>query len=142
MTLPEAVFDTNVLVSGILSPHGPPGRIVDWIQKRSVRAVVDERILAEYDEVLERPELALPAKEVDVFLAHLRRISYHVEIGPEGTVLGLPDPDDAPFLECALAAGCSLVTGNLRHFPARFARGVKLLTPAEFVQQVAGKAGG
>ena len=141
MSVREAVFDTNVLVSGILSPHGPPGRIVDWIQMRSVRAVVDERTLAEYDEVLKRPELALPPEEVDVFLARLRKISRHVEIGPEGTVLGLPDPDDAPFLECALAARCSLVTGNLRHFPVRLARGVELLTPAEFVQQVAGKAG-
>jgi putative PIN family toxin of toxin-antitoxin system len=136
VSIRDAVFDTNVLVSGVLSPHGPPGRIVDWLQQRSVRAVVDERCLAEYEDVLERPELGLPPEEVEIFLTRLRKTSLHVEVAPEETVLGLPDPDDAPFLECAIAAGCPLVTGNLRHFPAKLARGVELLTPAEFVEQV------
>jgi predicted nucleic acid-binding protein len=136
VSIREAVFDTHVLVSGVLSPHGPPGRIADWLQKGSVRAVVDERCLAEYEDVLERPELGLPPREVEIFLARLRKTSLHVEVAPEGTILGLPDPDDAPFLECALAAGCPLVTGNLRHFPAKLSRGAELLTPAEFVEQV------
>jgi uncharacterized protein len=133
----EAVFDTNVLVSGILTPHGPPGRIVDWIQQESVRAVVDERCLAEYEEVLKRPELGLPPAEVDIFLTRLRKNSLRVEIDPEETVLGLPDPDDAQFLECAIAAGCPLVTGNVRHFPAKFSRGIEVFTPAEFVRRMA-----
>ena len=28
----RAVFDTNVVVSGFLSPSGPPGRIVEWLR--------------------------------------------------------------------------------------------------------------
>jgi hypothetical protein len=45
----------------------------------------------------------------------------------------LPDPDDAPFLECARTAGVPLVTGNLRHFPKSVAGKVPVLTPAQFV---------
>lgn len=136
----EAVFDTNVLVSGVLSPHGPPGRIVDWIQQGSVRAVVDERCLAEYEEVLKRPEFGLPSGEVDIFMARLRKSVRRVEVGPGETLLDLPDPDDAQFLECAAAGGCALVTGNVRHFPKKLARSVEVLTPAEFVRRIAGGA--
>jgi hypothetical protein len=55
-------------------------------------------------------------------------------------LLGLPDSDDAQFLECGLTAGCALVTGNVRHFPRKLAQSVEVLTPAEFVRRVA--AGG
>ena len=46
----------------------------------------------------------------------------------------LPDPDDEPFLEVAGAgrAEC-LDTGNSAHFPAKLCRGVKVLSPAEFL---------
>jgi predicted nucleic acid-binding protein len=47
----------------------------------------------------------------------------------------LRDPDDAPFLECARAGGVAIVTGNLRHFPKSIARGVRVLTPAQFVAE-------
>jgi predicted nucleic acid-binding protein len=47
----------------------------------------------------------------------------------------LPDPDDAPFLEVALAASADcLVTGNRKHFPARCRCGVEVLSPAQLVR--------
>ena len=61
----RAVFDTNVLVAGFLSPAGPPGRIVEWLRVGSVVAVLDDRIFAEYAEVLVRPAFCLPAGELD-----------------------------------------------------------------------------
>jgi hypothetical protein len=59
-----AVFDTNVLVSGFLSPHGAPGQIVEWLRSGAVRAGLDDRIISEYEEVLRRPECNLPRHEV------------------------------------------------------------------------------
>lgn len=63
----------------------------------------------------------------------------------------LPDPDDEPFLEAALAsrADC-LVTGNLSHFPPSARSGIAVLTPAELIDRYretladleAGTAGG
>jgi predicted nucleic acid-binding protein len=49
--------------------------------------------------------------------------------------VSLPDPDDAPFLEVAIAGGAdALVTGNARHFKTRDRRaGVQILEPAAFV---------
>ena len=129
----RAVFDTNVIVSGFLSPAGPPGRIVEWLRSGSVQAVLDDRIAAEYAEVLARPVFQLPVVEVDIVLAAIRARAFWVEAAAGQRARTLPDPDDAPFLECARTAGAPLVTGNLRHFPKSVAGKVPVLTPAQFV---------
>lgn len=62
---PVWVIDTNVLVSGLLSPFGPPGRLVDALQTRRLQLAVDDRIEVEYRDVLARSRLALhPAGEM------------------------------------------------------------------------------
>ena len=129
----RAVFDTNVLVSGFLSASGPPGRIVEWLRSGGVQAVLDDRIFAEYAEVLARPAFHFPAAEVEIVLATIRSNSFWIEVVAAHTARGLPDPDDAPFLECARTAEVPLVTGNARHFPKSVAGGAQILTPAQFV---------
>ena len=136
----SAVFDTNVIVSGFLSPDGPPGRIVEWLRGGTVQAVLDDRVAAEYTEVLARPRFGLPSGEVDIVLAAIRLGAVRVEVGPQDRAAGLPDPDDAPFLECARAAGVPVVTGNLRHYPKSAARAVAVLAPAQFVARLAREA--
>jgi predicted nucleic acid-binding protein len=120
-------------VSGFLSPAGPPGRIVEWLRSGAVQAVLDDRIAAEYADVLARPVFQLPAVEVDIVLAAIRGKASWVEAAAGQRAGVLPDPDDAPFLECARTAGVPLVTGNLRHFPKSVAGKVPVLTPAQFV---------
>jgi predicted nucleic acid-binding protein len=129
----RAVFDTNVIVSGFLSPAGPPGRIVEWLRSGAVQAVLDDRIAAEYLEVLLRPAFNLPPTEVTLVLTKISSQAFRIEAPPKPAAVDLPDPDDLPFLECARAAGVPLVTGNLRHFPKRVAGTTPLLTPAQFV---------
>ena len=128
----RAVFDTNVLVAGFLSPGGPPGRIVDWLRAGSVIAVLDDRIFAEYAEVLVRPAFRLPAGDVQTVLDAIRARAIWAEVGTGYRML-LPDPDDVAFAECTRALEVPLVTGNLRHFPRAACAGVRILTPAQFV---------
>lgn len=132
-----AVIDTNVLVSGFLSSLGPPGRIVDWLRTGVVQAGLDDRILAEYGDVLHRPELGLPPREVAVVLNAVTAHACWARALPRHAVRGrLPDPDDAPFVECASALGCALVTGNVRHYPAVVTKGIVVVTPREFVERL------
>ena len=128
----RAVVDTHGLVSGFLSPSGAPGRILDWLRAGTVVAVLDERILAEYAEVLARPAFHLAAADADIVLDSISSRAEWADVGPKDG-LTLPDPDDAPFAECAHAADVPLVTGNQRHFPRTACRGVSVLTPAQFV---------
>jgi predicted nucleic acid-binding protein len=129
----RAVVDTNVLVAGFLSTAGPPGRIVDWLRAGTVIAVLDDRILAEYAEVLVRPVFGLPPADVEDVLASIRSRAVWVDVGP-GSSVQLPDADDAAFAECALVEAVPLVTSNLRHFPRLACQGLRALTPAEFVR--------
>lgn len=134
-----AVFDTNVLVSGTLSPHGAPGRLVDALRQGLVRPVVDDRIWDEYEDVLRRPAFGFAPADVTLFLAHLRTHALHAPSAPGQALAGkLPDPSDAPFLECAAALGVPLVTGNLKHFPVSAAAGVEIVSPALYLRRLSG----
>jgi len=135
----RAVFDTNVVVAGLLSPFGPPGRIVEWLRAGGVQAVLDDRIACKYAEVLRRPRFCLPVTEADIVLAAVRAHAFWVEVVASESLKGLPDPDDAPFVECARAAGVPLVTGKTRHHPKPLVRGVSVITPARFVELTQGQ---
>lgn len=123
------VLDTNVLVAGLLNPAGTCGRLLDLVLDGTVSCSADERIFREYEEVLRRPRLALPADTVREVLAFLRRSVEPVAAQPLDAKL--PDPEDLPFLEVAAAAGAILVTGNLRHYPKKAIGRVGVVSPAE-----------
>ena len=129
----KAVLDTNVLVSGMINPVGTPGRLVDMVRAGGLRLVVDDRILLEYADVLRRAELRpyFSSADADAIIDFLRHDTEPVLATK--CVSGLPDPDDAPFLEVALAAGVPLITGNTEHFPVNRRAGCTVLTAAEFV---------
>jgi putative PIN family toxin of toxin-antitoxin system len=127
------VIDTNVLVSGMLSPLGPPGRIITLLASGRLEPCTDGRVLAEYETVLRRDSLRIDPDAVDELLQLVLR--YGLPVGaPPLEMDDLPDPSDQPFVEVALAggAGC-LVTGNGAHFPRRRCV-VPVVTPAELVE--------
>jgi predicted nucleic acid-binding protein len=96
---------------------------------------LDDRILAEYREVLARTKLRLNQGAVSEILTLLQYSGIRVIAPPLDAVL--PDPDDIPFLEVAAEAGAVLVTGNLRHFPPGQRAGVLVQTPADVVATLA-----
>jgi len=129
---PLAVVDTNVIVSGLLSPFGRPGAVVDAILARRMRLAYDDRIAIEYLEVLSRPRFGFSKVDVERIMEIL---PFQERVLPKPWPhTPSPDPDDTMFLEAAKAAGCPLVTGNLRHFPEPCRGGVVVLTPAEYLE--------
>ena len=133
------VVDTNVLVAGLLSPHGPPGRIVDGLVAEELLALFDDRLLEEYRDVIHRPKFGFGKREVVDFLDHVVAACEYVSAPP--MKVDLPDADDLAFLEVAVAARAdALVTGNLKHFPRASRSGANVMSPAEFVDLWAGSA--
>jgi len=129
----NVVLDTNVLVSGLLSPFGPPGEIVRMVSSGEVTLCLDARILSEHEDVLSRPRFAF---DPDAVGALLDLIEHHGHLAASSPLAAaLPDPDDEPFLEVAAAcrADC-LITGNLAHFPEDSRQEVTVMSPATFVQ--------
>lgn len=130
-----AVFDTNVLVSGLLTPHGAPGWLVDALQQGNCQAVVNDAIWDEYTDVLGRPAFGFPPADVATLLERMRKHAIHAPATGQGLPLEkLPDPDDVPFLACAAALEVPLITGNLKHYPRTVAGKVEVLSPAEYVR--------
>jgi len=124
------VLDTNVVISGLLAPHGPPGRLIDALLARKLIIVYDDRILHEYREILARAKFRFDAERVNAFL---RIMAYQISVSAF-PVKGLKasDPDDTMFLEVAAASeGKTLVTGNMKHYPSASRRTVRVLSPAE-----------
>jgi putative PIN family toxin of toxin-antitoxin system len=125
----KAVIDTNVIVSAMLSPRGAPASIWEALVEAKLTCCVDQRILEEYQTVLRRPRFALDERDVAEVLDFLGLVAEPVRTTP--LVTSLPDPKDAPFLEVALAgAADAIITGNIRHFPARVCHPIRVLTPA------------
>lgn len=112
----RAVIDTNVVVSGLLSPDGNEALIMLAIHQGLICPCFSEEILTEYAEVLARQKFAFPPDEIAAVLAMFR--STGECIAPAGAAPDLPDPGDVKFLYCAETAGAEyIVTGNKRHFP-------------------------
>ncbi|MBL0175986.1 MAG: putative toxin-antitoxin system toxin component, PIN family [Ignavibacteria bacterium] len=128
----KVVLDTNVLVSGLLSPFGPPGEIVRMLSAGALTLCLDARVLSEYAEVLARPRFAFDQDMVASLLEYIAHVGQTVAAAP--LPAALPDPDDQPFLELALSGGAEyLITGNRRHYPKALCGGVRVVTPAQFV---------
>jgi len=130
--MPAAVFDTNVIVSGALSPHGFPGRLLDAVLDGYCRPVVSDAILSEYEEVLSRPKFRLPVDKIRLLLSGIREQAQFAPFVPLTNAQYLPDPDDRIFIEAARALRVTIVTGNSRHFPRRAVNGLSVLTPSDF----------
>ena len=128
----KIVLDTNVLVSGFLSPHGPPAATLRSVLADRLTVCFDERILSEYREVPGRPGFGFDERRVDDVLEVVEANGERVLAEPLG--LALPDPGDAMFVEVAVAAGAEcLVTGNEGHFPASRLPDVSVLAPRAFL---------
>lgn len=128
------VLDTNVLVSGLLQPFGPSGQIVRLVASGDLVLYHDPRILAEYEDVLLREKFGFDPERVDTLLEQIRAGGLPVAARP--LAVRLPDPDDEPFLEVALAGGAQfLVTGNIKHYPPEASGGVAVIAPRPFLER-------
>ena len=129
----KIVLDTNILVSGLLTPFGSSGEIVRMVSSGQLTLYFDARVLAEYRDVLHRPRFQLNKENVASLLDYIR--SYGQSVPTQPLPKSLSDPDDEPFLEVAVSGDVKcLVTGNLAHFPIAFRQGVKVLSPTKFLK--------
>lgn len=126
------MLDTNVLVSGLLNSKGNPAVVLTLALTGAIQVCHDKRILAEYSEVLARPRFKFDPIRVREVLIKLEVDG--LSFASSNTMLNLPDPDDEPFLDTALAASADyLITGNTADYPPAKCHGMHVISPADFV---------
>jgi putative PIN family toxin of toxin-antitoxin system len=128
------VLDTNIIVSAALKPDGLPRTVLLLAITKPARLYVSADVLAEYRDVLSRPELQI-RKGFRQQLLQL--ISNHSRsVVPARRLQVTSDPGDNIFLECADAARADyLVTGNARHFP-KFWKKTKIISSRDLLSIV------
>jgi putative PIN family toxin of toxin-antitoxin system len=128
------VIDTNVVVSALLSPHAPPAEVLRLSLQGELVMLYDHRILAEYRDVLSRPVFGFDPDDIS---ALVNGVEWTGElVFAKALAIELPDPDDTPFLEVAVAGGAdALITGNVRHFRRAGGR-VEVITPRDLVDGI------
>lgn len=133
-----AVLDTNVLVSGLISPHGAPARIMAAWREEKIELVVSDPILQELGEVLNREKIRRYYQSVDRdlpvrLLTGLRRFARLVS-GQIKVDLIEADPADNMFLSAALEARADfLVTGDHHLLQLQTYEGISIVSPVEFL---------
>jgi putative PIN family toxin of toxin-antitoxin system len=129
----KIVLDTNVLVSGLLTPFGPSGKIVQMLFAGELLLHIDARILSEYQDVLNRPKFKFNQDHIGLLLDFIKQYGQFVSSSPLPSPL--PDPDDEPFLEVAISGKVkALITGNSVHYPNSLREGINIVSPAEFIE--------
>lgn len=121
------VLDTNIIISGILSPSGNPGRVLDLMINKLIMPCFDSRILTEYEEVLLRPKFHQSKADVRVLMNFIRDVG--VSVVPKPLEVTFTDEDDKMFYEVAKHCDAMLITGNLKHFP----NDEQIITATEFL---------
>lgn len=112
-----AVFDTNVLVSSLMSkrPDSPTVALLDYVVEGHIVLLYNEEILNEYEDVLHRGKFGFNDKSVKTVLDLIKTGLCCDRVDTNELFY---DEDDAVFYEVALSKeDAFLVTGNLRHFP-------------------------
>ena len=125
-----AVFDTNVLVSSLLSKRkdSPTVMLLDYVLDGRIVLLYNDEILSEYDEVLRREKFGFSDDRIKVVM-EMVMTGFRLTRTPSEEVFS--DVDDIVFYEVALSKeGSYLVTGNQRHFPMS----PIVVTPAEMLQ--------
>jgi len=131
----RVVIDTNIIVSALLQPLGPPAQVLALAISGLIELFITAKIYAEYEEVIRRAKFRREEQTIVTTLDTIRNRAHWVR--PTEIVQSCSDPDDNIFLECADAARADyLVTGNQKHFP-KFWKATKVITPREFMSLVA-----
>jgi putative PIN family toxin of toxin-antitoxin system len=115
-TNPErVVFDCNVFFQALTSPAGPAARLLELASSRDILLFVSVYAIDEIRDVTSRPHIVakyrLEATVVANFIADISSFATYVDSVPHVFDFGR-DPDDAHYVDLALAANARLVVSR------------------------------
>lgn len=137
MQEPRCVFDTNVIVSALLSNLTAPHQAIKKAENAGI-VLFSEALLLELTSVLARPKFAayLSTETIDRLLERIQSAWLTVPIIYE--VQACSDPDDDKFLDIAInGAATHLITGDRALLTLETFRATRILSPAQFLAEFA-----
>lgn len=107
------VLDTNALLMAL--PRKSPYRLIfDAFLRGEIYLLIDNGILNEYVEVIERQSDAVVANNIGDLLAN-SPYAIRIAVTTKWRLIET-DPDDNKFVDCAIAGQADYIVTNDRHF--------------------------
>ena len=136
----KVVIDTNVLVSAVISKDSSPADVVRLAILGEIENYTSEDTLAEVERILNSEKVLqrIRREHKDDIIRIYRLIS--IKVSPKIRVNVIErDPSDNKFLEAALEAKADfIITGDHHLLELREFRGVKILSPSDFLKLLKG----
>ena len=131
---PIVVYDTNVLISGMVW-GGIPYDCIELAQQENVEGVTCDEILDEFEDKL-TTKLGFSSSDTAEIVTGLLDFLQIVEI-PNRLKGITTDPDDDMIIECAVVGGAThIVTGDQKHLlPLENYQGILIVKPADFLAE-------
>ena len=134
----RVVLDTNTLVSALLSPHGPPRRLLDDARAQVFELCSSPVLVAELLDVVSREKFA--QRLTAAGLTPLGMVGEIRRLATMATPTDVPrvvadDADDDHVLACALAAQADFIVSGDKHLLKLGGQyqGIAIVTPAQAV---------
>jgi uncharacterized protein len=126
------VFDTNILLSALLSLNGNPFRCLALAKIGQIESVTCQEILDEFAEKL-LLKFKFSEEMTKAAVEEVRGFSRVVEIS--ATLKAVPaDPDDDMVVECAVNGNAThIVTGDKHLLTLTAYRNIKIVKATEFI---------
>jgi putative PIN family toxin of toxin-antitoxin system len=129
------VADTNVLVSALIFPGGPPEAVYRLVLEGRIGLVTSRSLLAELGRVLSE-KFGWQPERAEEAVAQLVRLAEIVEPS-ETFALVAADPADDRVLEAAAAGRVDAIVSGDRHLlELEEWRGISIQSPATFLADV------
>jgi uncharacterized protein len=135
----RVLLDTNTLVSAVLSPNGPPRRLLDGARSQVFELCSSPVLIAELLDVVSRDKFAKRFTQVSLtplsIVREIRRMAYMAAPINVPRVIA-NDADDDHVLACALAGNADLIVSGDKHLHSLGGeyQGIRIVTPAQAVK--------
>jgi len=132
----KVVYDTNIIVSGLIAHAGAPYEALEAWRRRDVVLLVSDAIIDEVADVLARPffrdQRHISKSDIERVRQALRMDATMVPSNIHLEVVE-SDPDDDRIVECALGGSADyIVSGDHHLLELKRFHGIQIVTAREF----------
>jgi predicted nucleic acid-binding protein len=136
-SLSRVVIDTNVVFEGLTKRGGAAGLVIDAWLAGLLQVCVCDALAYEYADVLSRKLSEARWQRLKPVLGTLLSQAQFVVVHYSWRPIS-PDPGDEHVIDCAMNAGATIITSNVRDFrTARETLGLRVVTPIEAIIHLA-----
>ena len=110
----RVVFDTNILIAALLSPHGSPALCLDLARQGKIDSLTCQEIINKFQEKLQI-KFSYPRENIQEIIQNFLLYSELLTISNQ--LQGISsDPDDNKIIECAVVGKAThIITEDKKH---------------------------